>query len=183
MIATVLCGCGRVAFQSRAEDANTTIDASAYEYVSFEAESGQVTPKFAVMPDPTASGGEYVIDTDNAGLTGPGSLINTFQLAVGPVPFYLWARVIADDSASDSFMLSVDGAAAIPFRTCVYGLSPSWQWVPVTADCPAGVDCCPTTNLGYSFTEGSHVLELTSREGGSIIDRIVVTNDPDYTGG
>ena len=168
--------CGRIGF-------DTSGDGSTFQYVGFEAESGQVAPAFEVVASGSASGGKYVEDGNLDGYMGSGSLVVTFSVAASPRPFVIWARVIAATTGDDSFEISVDGASPIPFRTCVNGLSPDWQWVAVTNDCPAGADCCATTNLTYSFAAGLHVLELTSREGRSIVDRFVVSDDPAYAGG
>jgi len=171
-------GCGRLDFTSL-----EPADAFPYQYVAFESESGAITPVFGVMNDPAASGGAYVIDTNFVGVTGAGSVANTFMVGASPRPFYIWARVLAPNDAADSFRLSVDGSPSRAFRTCVNGLSPDWQWVVVTEDCPAGPDCCGATTIEFALAAGAHELELTSREGGSTVDAVVVTDDASYTGG
>lgn len=170
----VVAGCGRARFEER------TFDASPFEHLALEAEGGQVLPDFGIVTDPAASGGQYVMDMASLGLTGHGAAIVTFEVGgAGTRPFHLWGRVLATDPAGDSFVFAIDSQPMQAFHTCVNGYSPTWQWVPLTPDHDGGM-CLDSTALELALGPGPHTVVLSSREGGSSIDRMILTDDLAY---
>jgi hypothetical protein len=86
--------------------------------------------------------------------------------------------VIAIDSSTDSFLASIDGGADLDYHTgtCVH--VPGWSWAPLRD----GIVGCPAVapSLRLSWAAGGHTVRLRSREGRSIADRIVITEDPAF---
>jgi hypothetical protein len=166
--------CGRIRYDpidagAPGEDAPSAVAAS------FEAESAVVTPMFEIFADPAASGGQYLVDNNGVGLTGPGTATITFSLAKSAT-YFIWGRGRTADASTDSFFVAIDGAARMPYdiSECIHGSV--WHWTVIrlfTANCPM-IGAPVAVGLGA----GSHTLRLTSREGQSAIDRFILTDDP-----
>jgi len=163
-------GCGRIGF-------TPTIDSPSPIAASFETESGAIVPAFQIVDDVTASGGQYLLDSNSAGTTGPGSDTLTFSLPQD-ASYYMWARTRSPDSGTDSFFVAFDGAAPAAFDTseCIH--DQTWHWVTLrlfTANCP---QIGPVVSV--TLAAGAHTLVLSAREGGSMIDRIELSSDPSF---
>ena len=172
----MLVACGRVRFEPTARDGasiDVPIDTPASVAALFEAESGTLTAPFEIASDSAAHGGAYLLDNDPQGLGGPGAATFTFEIATAAT-YYIWGRTFAPDASRDSFFISIDGGAKLNYDSSACVHSPSWEWsvVLVAGNCPN------TTEQTFAFTAGAHTLELSSREGLSAIDRILVTSDP-----
>jgi hypothetical protein len=178
--------CGRLGFDppsptsgsqdARPDDADSDADADAASAIVFdlEAETAQLTAAFAVVLDPAASAGAYVVDGNVEGLSGPGELVAEFTISTAAA-YYLWGRTRKTTLSSDSFWLSIDGGTAHNFLLGC-DLDGAWRWVHV----PEVAFCPNTTALGFPLDAGVHTLRLTSREGQSVIDRFVITSDPGF---
>jgi hypothetical protein len=160
--------CGRVGF---ADGDDAAIAAS------LEPEAGVITPNFEVVADPLASGAGYVADRNADGVVGAGSAEISFTLAA-PATYYFWGRTISTSQATDSFFMALDVTTPLPWDTSECDEGPDYHWVQLrtfTANCPA-----IGARLAIDLTAGAHQLVLTSREGGAIVDRIILTADPSY---
>jgi hypothetical protein len=107
-------------------------------------------------------------------------------LTVGPVPtlyggarvsiaapagrkYRIWSRIMAPDSRSNSFGLSLDGGAQVTVGGAA--IKPStWTWVDYRAGRPAD-------KVDVTLSSGSHVLALVGLEPGVKVDRIIFTTD------
>ena len=172
----LLTACGRIGFDASAGDA-TPADVALPIAAAIEAESCTVAAPFAVISDPTASGGAYVIDGNIAGVGGSGSASCTFSLAA-TATMYLWVRTITSDTSTDSFNVSFDGTQyTLEPSECMYG--PSWHWGALR-----GPTMCMPTSLAallpITLAAGSHTVVLKSREGQSKIDRAILVTDVAY---
>jgi hypothetical protein len=108
---------------------------------------------------------------------GPGQDVLTFSVSK-LAAYYIWARTRSPDTSSDSFFISVDGAMTIPFDTseCMHDLQ--WHWVVLrffSSNCPL-----IGAAVAITIDAGPHTLAVSSREGQSAIDRIVITGDPAF---
>jgi hypothetical protein len=167
--------CGRVDYDPVDRDAHVP-DASPIA-ASFELESGQVIAPFLVVSDALASGGQYVLDNNGVGLTGPGRDVVAFSIPK-LASYYIWGRGRSPDTGTDSFFISIDGAAPLPYDTseCIHGTQ--WHWTVLrlfTANCPM-----IGAPVAISLDVGGHTLTLTSREGQSALDRIEISEDPTF---
>ncbi|MFM7108253.1 MAG: hypothetical protein ACKOZU_06580 [Planctomycetaceae bacterium] len=135
----------------------------------WEAESGLVLPDMAVIDDDGASGRRAVL------AAAPPAGNATWRLDVARAGrHWLWARVRAADSESDSFRVVVtDGAG----RNVVRGAwhlprATDWTWAPLRLDhAPA-----PTP---LDLPVGTVELSLEPRETGSVVDALWMTANPD----
>lgn len=172
---SLLANCGRYAFDARPDGGMP--DSSSAVVISFEAESGQLSPQFTTGADLGASGGAYVVDDNNSGETGPGSARYAFEI-VRPADYYLWGRTRAPDMATDSFFVAFDGAADLDYHASDCANSATWLWR-ILRD---AVSNCPAlgTPRPVALAAGPHALVLSSREGQTAIDKIVITDDPAF---
>ncbi len=146
-------------------DDTFTTSESPFAYLRFEAESG-------VLVDPvrTASGsgafGEAWIDTPSgtaAGSTSDPAGTATFGVNIPETgTWFIWVRMYGENSSSDSWFESIDGAARAVIDVSVNG---EWNWV---------------AGRSYELNQGLHSVELGGRESESRADRILLTNDPGY---
>jgi len=166
--------CGRIGFDSVEQT-----DASPASVVAvLEAESGTIEPSFAIAHDALASGGAYVIDGNIDGNTGPGSDTLAFTIPADGT-YYIWGRTIATETSDDSFRVAVDGGNRIDSETAGCAFGTAWQWAAIRDS--ASVGCPPNGSLhAYSLAAGAHTLVLTSREGQSQVDKLVITSDPAF---
>ncbi|RME44407.1 MAG: hypothetical protein D6791_13250, partial [Chloroflexi bacterium] len=135
--------------------------------IRLEAESGQLYSPMVAAQDPTASNGAYVHTPDQAGY-GQGAAVLIVNLPQ-PGRYTVWGRAWGLDIEADSFWVSVDGGEEalwdIPHDR--------WTWDPVSHR--GGDD--PTY---FDLSAGRHIFVFRTRDDGSRLDVIEITNDPDY---
>lgn len=145
--------------------------------VVFEAERGQIVAPFEVVSDTTASRGAFVRDGNSIGVGGGGSATYSFSLADAHSGIAVWVRAQTLDTAADSFFIAIDGATSLEYDTsaCIFGSD--WHWVELT-----GLVFCPTIPppLFLDLAAGPHTIVLTSREGQSVVDLLLLTDDPTF---
>ena len=81
--------------------------------------------------------------------------------------YAIWVRAYAFGGSSNSFHAGLDGAKNVSTTNVTISPNISWVWV------EAGTIVIPTT--------GRHTLNLWARESGTVIDKIVLSRDPDFT--
>ena len=127
-----------------------------------EAEQGDVRPPFQVEADETVSGGQYVWVPN---------YLTKLRFNVGQEGTYkIWGRVFCAAGDEDSFNLRVDDND--PFNWNNIAHSDTWIWDEVHEK-----EVVKT----FKLAAGEHTLSLRPREDGSRLDRILVTNDLNYT--
>lgn len=118
-------------------------------------------PPFAVTSDVNAYDGSCVTATVTNNANATSGVLRIDSEATGLVN--IWLRVIAPDSASDAFWLTVDGSAWQNF-TVTQGTS--WHWV-----------LWKQTTLGT----GTHAITLANAEAGAQLDQVLITDDLAFT--
>ena len=98
-----------------------------------------------------------------------GSIEFQFQVADSGA-YTIWGRVLAPSDNDDSFWVSMDGGPQMLWDT---KRSASWVWDPVN-------DRDVADPVVFDLTAGNHTLVVKHREDGTAIDKILITNDPDY---
>lgn len=89
--------------------------------------------------------------------------------------YVIWGRQISNDSASDSFFVSIDGQTELAWRTKLGG-EETWTWDVVSNR--TGDDLRDASNPQlYRLEAGWHTLTIKQREDGTKIDTIIITND------
>ena len=80
--------------------------------------------------------------------------------------YVIWARTMGLDGKSDSFFIAVDDGEKQQWAVGRSKGEPEWQWARIEALMPA------------RLSAGKHVLHVHSREDGTRLDKLIVTNDP-----
>ena len=145
--------------------------------LGFEAEGADLfVPIMDVFEDKTASGGEYISAGQAAGGREAGKAEYNINI-LGPGEYTIWGRVIALDTAKDSFHVTIDDAkspqAADVDKIWDTGQHETWEW--------AKVNWREQNPLTFKLTRGEHTLIIWSREGDTRLDCIYMSTDPNAT--
>lgn len=140
-----------------------------------EAESGYLSPPMELAEDDNASNGEYIFTRNGNGYNAdPGSNTGyaeyTFQVPFAG-DYVIWGRVLSADGGSNSFYVFMDNAEYGIWDTQI---SSAWHWEQVVSRSFTGP---VITHL----EAGEYTLVIKHREQLSKIDRILITNDMNYT--
>jgi hypothetical protein len=143
----------------------------------WEAESGLVLPGVAIGEDAEASGRHYV--GQEASLLGQPSGSVIWSLTIEkPDRYWLWARVRSADAGRPlaghgvfSFQVIGEDGALMP--AAIWRLRPpdTWQWQRLEfegAKSPAALE----------LSKGVYHVQLQTRQSGAMIDRLMLTADP-----
>ncbi len=147
-----------------------------------EAEEGDIYSPMAMDNNAQASGDLAIWTPEGAGIyktysSDAGRAVYSFDIPADG-SYVVWGRVIANDSASDSFYVTVDGQTPMVWHTMQGGVD-TWIWDVVTErDFSAAFDT--TSPNVYQLSAGTHTIEFAQREDGAKLDRILITNDPGY---
>jgi len=87
--------------------------------------------------------------------------------------YFLWGRVLAPTSGDDSFFVRVlpDLSAAAERSAWSTGVHKDWQWTPVCLN-------KEKKPAALQLPAGTVRLEISTREDGTKIDRLFITDDP-----
>ncbi len=154
---------------------STTVPAG--KTVFWEAESGLVLPGMAIGEDAQASGGRYV-GQESSPIGQPSGSV-TWSLAIErPGSYWLWVRVRSTDAGhplagrgSFSFEAIGEHGLAMPAATWVPWSPGVWQWQPLKfegANAPAVLE----------LPRGVCRIKLQTRQSGTMVDRLMLTADP-----
>ncbi|MEZ4273394.1 MAG: right-handed parallel beta-helix repeat-containing protein [Myxococcota bacterium] len=138
-----------------------------------EAETQNVVAPTTRRSDANASGGNFLANpTANDGQVD-------FAIEIPAAGEYLiWARVMASSATSDSFFVNANGASEDIFDAAEGTWSSQWQWSLVNGrDGGAPLTLSPRL---FALNAGTNTLTFRSREAGTGIDVIVITNDVDF---
>ncbi|MFO8079348.1 MAG: hypothetical protein R6V07_03480 [Armatimonadota bacterium] len=164
-----------LAYQRRQEERQERLAEGAVylegETTYFEAESGLIEPQMEVGEDDAASGGQFVWVPGEPGARNslPGSV--TWRLDVPEAgEHYLWGRVNAPTQEDDSFFVRAytEDAEVFPRTDWHTGTHESWEWTAFTL-------VRSEQPLPLSLPEGEVNLEISAREDGTKIDRLMLT--------
>jgi hypothetical protein len=134
-----------------------------------EAESGQLSSPMVAASSNEASSGRYIWVPAGKYYYTAGYATYSFEVPVSG-NYFMWGRVYAASTRSNSFYLSIDGAEYVLWENKV---SKSWLWNPVKNR----RDADPKV---YYLNAGRHTLRVKQREVGTKLDMILITDDYDY---
>ncbi|MEL6185393.1 MAG: hypothetical protein AAFU79_12290 [Myxococcota bacterium] len=154
-------------------------DAGVESEVTIEAEAMSLMGPFQTLTDMAASGGMFVAQTAGDLNADPGSTTDVgravFDFTVSQAgPARIFGRVRATDTDSDSFWVRVDSSEYVQWNDLNAISAGAWTWDDVH-DTPAGEAAAE-----FDLQPGSHRLEVVYRETNAQIDRIVITQDPNF---
>ncbi|MCP4745024.1 MAG: hypothetical protein GY874_02630 [Desulfobacteraceae bacterium] len=149
--------------------------ASTVHKLFIEAEDGYMNAPMAAFQDTDASAKGYIEAPNGSGyLSGP-SKSNGYAEYTFEVPtsgdYIVWGRVLAANGKDDSFFVSMDNGSSVLWDVQMSG---SWIWDQL-------VDRGETSAATFYLTAGTHTLTVYQREDGSKLDKILITNDMEYT--
>jgi|GEM_PF-6256795 len=154
-------------------------EASALDYVWIEPENGWLKDPMKKERDASASNNSFVW-AGNSHSDGEGEAHMRFHVEEAG-DYVIWGRVLAPSTSDNSFYIRLDNGEELLWD--VYGpdknnTAQAWWWDQVRdreTRKKAGLD-----SLVFTLKEGWHTLALRSREAGTRIDRLLVTNDKSF---
>lgn len=160
--------------QGPGEPANQTPQPLTSSHIELEAEAGAVSAPMHIAAQPAASMG-YCVGVPQGGgsITSPsnsaGVAVYEFNLAESG-NYRVWGRVLAPSGNQDSFFAAMDDGA---FARWNVQQSSDWTWDRVFT--AGGAD--PQI---FTLDAGPHTFYLMQREAGTLIDKLIITMDPDF---
>lgn len=142
-----------------------------WTYQRLGAGDAALEPPMVFVADERAESGGYVHVPDeysDATYVEVGAATFTFE-APEAGAYTLWGRTMGLDGKSDSFFVKLDDRDEQEWHVGRAPEEPQWRW--------GSVD----TLTGVRLEEGQHRLRIRSREDGTRLDTIIVTNDPFFT--
>jgi len=121
-----------------------------------EAEDGDLHAPMQSATDSNASSGEYIRVTSGSG----GYAEYSFDIPESGT-YFIWGRVLGPTVGSDSFYISTDNGDDVNWYVPIA----TWDW---------------DQALSVYFAAGQHTLIIKQRERRTQLDKILITNDPDY---
>ena len=138
-----------------------------------EAEDADLQWPMEIADDAAASGDGYVWAPAGTGTFFIPSSSAGYAQYHFEVPetgsYVIWGRQISNDTASNSFFVSVDGQAEMAWHTQLCAPD-EWTWDAVS-------DLYDTNPHQFQLAAGFHTLTIRQREDGTKLDTIVITND------
>jgi len=170
------------------------MDQSGAIKIVLEAEQGKIETPMAIFADATppagvsgpkgASGGKYAetpepieVDPETGKRKeniGGSTAINFTVPKTGD--YCVWVRVWWRHKCANSFEAGLDGMPGLKPGSKPHQITDntveSWRWLAIGPNVfqPAPV----------RLDKGEHTIKITSREDGSVLDQVLVVNDPDY---
>ncbi len=140
-------------------------------YLPFEAEEGTLVTPMQVVTQP-ASPTCIASPTANQG-----SVTLTVNIPVAGT-YYAWCSVLAPTYASDSFFVSVDRGAEDIFDAAEGTWTNAHQWSLLNGR--AGGAPLTLNPRSLTLAAGNHTLTFRAREANTGLDKIILSNDPDF---
>jgi hypothetical protein len=141
-----------------------------------EAEEGALRAPMQKAVDDEASSDTYVWAPNGGGTGG----VAEYRLTVPTTGTYaVWGRIISNSSSENSFFVAMDSGPDALWDTKLGGTE-VWVWNRVSHQAGAtpgeGVEL-----VNYTLTAGTHTLRIKQRDNGTKLDKLLITNDLNYT--
>ena len=149
---------------------------SSFTTIDREAESFTITAPLTAQSDGNASGQQYIaapVGTNSTGAvptTGRATLSFTVPTAGA---YKVWGRVSVLNNGQDSYWVAVNGGSFTNWNNIPIGVPYHWDDVHNGA-----VSGNPV--VSFNLNAGSNTLVFAYREGGTRLDRVIITNDPGF---
>lgn len=153
---------------------NPSVSIGQKVYLPLEAESGLLTPPTTAASDAGIPSRRYVFSP----VAEQGTVDLTVNVPVADT-YVIWGKVLSPSYASDSFYVSVDGGPEDIYDDAEGMWSSDWQWTVVNGRAGTATPAAVSPRL-FGLTPGSHTIRFRCREANSTLERILVTNDPDF---
>jgi len=137
------------------------------KHICFEAETGILEGPMSIGNDSNASGGQYIYSTSSNSMAGRANYTFTVQTAG---TYYIWGRCYALSGIEDSFFIQVDGSTDV-LTWHLASQYHQWIWQKVSHN---------FVEKSFNFSQGQHTLSVISREINARLDKVFITDDPNY---
>jgi hypothetical protein len=157
---------------------NITNAVPAFVYLYVEAESGTEFSPITVGSEAQASGGQYIYtSTSSQGRA-------TYSVNIPSAgSYFMWWRAFAPSSASNSFYLNLYATSVNTAWTNICDIPPQagWRWSRVNRRSSSGTEGTGSNNVRVlQLAQGPMNFVIGGREIGTRLDRILITNDPNF---
>lgn len=143
-------------------------------YLPVALASGVITPPMILSEDPLATDGTFLTSP----LDGQGTVTVPFQIpAAGD--YFIWARSLFPEVSRNSFFLSVDGGEEFLYDGTEALCGSSWTWSKVN-EASDHDTTLPLPPYLLPLVPGAHQLIIRANEAFAGLDRVLITNDPDF---
>lgn len=140
--------------------------------IQFEFEDGTLNAPLVIISDLKSFNDKHIkFNTSNMG-----SSIFNFNVSEMD-DYFLWARILAPDADANSVNVKMDSDDPIAWY-----LNPdsNWNWIRMNLEDTGNPGFPGEAAALFSLEAGDHVLEISSLEANVEVDRINITNDPDW---
>jgi len=145
--------------------------------IPIEAEAGALVPPMTVRTDTNGAGllneTSYVVSTS----TDSGTAAYVIGIPTAG-DYVIWCRTLPATPANDSFHVAVDGGTEEPYITSDGIPQAAWMWTRVNRRAPTPQFSVVTRV--FNLAAGQHTIVFRSREPNTPLDKLIVTNDPNY---
>ena len=158
-----LVGCTSLLWACTSQEAsNSNNTATGAHRIEIEAEEADIRPPFQVASDETTSGGHYIWVPNHA--------TNLNFTVSQPGKYKVWGRVFCAFGGEDSFNMRLDEEKPFNWNNITH--SDTWIWDDVHEKDEVKV---------FDLAAAQHTLAFRPREAGSKLDKLLITNDLNYT--
>lgn len=162
-------------FGSLSTYTESVVQANDFYYYWLEAETAEaIASPFEVGRDTEASWGKYIWVPEGSGNNWDGNGAAAYYVLdiTNEGEYVIWGRVTAPSSGDDSFFVELDSGGINP-----WGIEngSSWLWDMVNNK------TTQENPVKFYLTEGHHIVKIIQREDGTKLDRLLITNDFNYT--
>ncbi len=144
-----------------------------FAYLPLTAEAAQLEPPMTWVTNSESGDDGYLKGVDG----DPGTASWKFSTPVGGT-YYVWGRVGLPHTGPSPFVLRVDGGTTEINSFGEGAGNLSWQWRRIEGG--TGGDSLVLTPRTFKLSSGIHSLVVAAREPQTRLNRLLVTNDPDY---
>ncbi len=143
--------------------------------IQIEAEDGDLYSPMEIGDDLSASAGGYVWVSDESPAVD-GEAVYSVDIPVAG-DYYIWGRLIANDTNGDSISISIDDQATMVWYTRI-SEDGAWTWDVVSQRTEDEVRVTTNPQL-VSLSVGPHKFVISTEEKGIKVDKLLITNQPD----
>ena len=150
-----------------------TVPDTSSRLVLLEAESGQLNSPAAIL----GTSPNIHVDSTNFATASNGFTRMSFDIGTAG-DYQVWCRVKATAASMDSFSVTMDSGTEDIFHVYVIPdttepRASDWVWKRIHI--PGGAP------RSYALATGAHTFKVRVREQGTLLDRLVLTSDPNFT--
>lgn len=162
---------GNVSFTTVATAATPAVN-----IFSWAAEAGALASPMAISANAAALDASCI----SSPISGAGSVSYPVQVSATS-DYKLWCRVWSPAAGVGSFYVAVDGGGEDIFDSAEVSWRDGWQWVAVNGR--NGAAPLTLNPRPFDLAAGPHTFSFRANEAQTMLDEVILSNDPDWTPG